>query len=123
MLVITRRPHQSVRIGNGIMVHAIKIHEDQVQIGFTAPEDVPIYRAELRRPNERNDGRCRVCGAHLDHFGPQDGASHVALNFSDKDVERLFFSLSRLGYGDRFDRLEDMFLEVVAELCKAKGIA
>ena len=47
MLVLTRKSNESVIIGNDIEVKIIAVNGNQVSIGFEAPEDVRIYRAEV----------------------------------------------------------------------------
>lgn len=47
MLVLTRKPGQSLLIGNNIEVKIIDIQGDQVRIGINAPKDVSILRKEL----------------------------------------------------------------------------
>ena len=36
-------------LSNEVELQIVKIDEDRVQIGITAPPDVPIYRAEVVR--------------------------------------------------------------------------
>lgn len=47
MLYVTRKENEKVVIMNEIEVQIVKIDEDRVQIGITAPPDVPIYRLEV----------------------------------------------------------------------------
>ena len=50
MLVVTRKPGEAVVIGDSIRLTVVAVHGHQVRLGLTAPADVPIRRAELRRP-------------------------------------------------------------------------
>jgi len=52
MLVLKRRPGESVAIGQDIEVKVLQIVRDGVRIGITAPDEVLILRSELLR-NER----------------------------------------------------------------------
>ena len=47
MLVLTRKPGQSVLIGDNVEVKIIDIQGDQVRIGISAPKDISILRKEL----------------------------------------------------------------------------
>jgi len=47
MLVLTRRPGQSIRIGPGIDVRVIRIEGDRVVVGIAAPRHVAVVRSEL----------------------------------------------------------------------------
>ena len=47
MLVLTRRPGQSIRIGAGIEVQVVRLEGDRVVLGLVAPRDVAIVRGEL----------------------------------------------------------------------------
>ncbi len=47
MLVLTRRDGQSLRIGDAIEVHVVRVEGDRVLLGIAAPRDVAIVRSEL----------------------------------------------------------------------------
>jgi carbon storage regulator len=47
MLVLTRKSGEKVMIGNGITVTVIEVNGSQVRLGFDAPNQVRILRAEL----------------------------------------------------------------------------
>ena len=46
-LILTRREHQSVRIGDDIVVRVVAINGKQVELEFVAPKSVRILRDEL----------------------------------------------------------------------------
>jgi carbon storage regulator len=46
-LSLTRRPGESLRIGDDIEVKVVEINRGQVRIGVTAPKHVPVHRAEI----------------------------------------------------------------------------
>ncbi len=48
MLVLTRRPGESIHIGSGITITVTEIKGNKVRIGIDAPEEVSIFRAELK---------------------------------------------------------------------------
>lgn len=51
MLVLSRRPDECIRIGNNITIKVLRIDGDRVRLGFDAPMDIPILRAELQSPS------------------------------------------------------------------------
>jgi carbon storage regulator len=55
MLVLTRKPGQSIIIGDEIEVEVLSVAGEKVRLGITAPRDVEIFRDEVydRIQNER----------------------------------------------------------------------
>jgi carbon storage regulator len=47
MLVLTRRPGESIMVGESIVVTVIEIKGGQVRIGIDAPREVDVYREEI----------------------------------------------------------------------------
>ena len=47
MLFLSRKPLQSVIIGDGITITVLKVERNQVRIGIVAPPDVSVLRSEL----------------------------------------------------------------------------
>jgi carbon storage regulator len=47
MLVFTRRRNQTIKIGDGIEVHVLRVGRDGVRLGIVAPPDVPVHRQEV----------------------------------------------------------------------------
>ena len=47
MLVLTRKPGQSIMIGEGIEVQVLSVSGEKVRLGITAPRDVTIFRDEV----------------------------------------------------------------------------
>lgn len=47
MLILSRKVHQEIVIGNGISITIVAIRGKQVRVGIKAPADVPIRRDEL----------------------------------------------------------------------------
>ncbi len=54
MLVISRRPHESLFIGDDIEVELLEISPSQVKLGIRAPRQVPVLRKEIRLTAEQN---------------------------------------------------------------------
>ncbi|MDX2467935.1 MAG: carbon storage regulator CsrA [Acidimicrobiia bacterium] len=47
MLVLTRRPGESIVIGENIVITVIEIKGGQVRIGIDAPREIDVYREEI----------------------------------------------------------------------------
>jgi len=47
MLILTRRPDESIIIDGNIKIKILGVNGNQVRIGFEAPEEVVIVREEL----------------------------------------------------------------------------
>lgn len=47
MLILTRRPGESVNLGDDIKITVLSVKGKQVKLGLAVPEDVPVYREEL----------------------------------------------------------------------------
>jgi carbon storage regulator len=47
MLVLTRRPNQSIMIGDEIELTILSIAHGKVRIGVNAPRDIPVFRGEI----------------------------------------------------------------------------
>ena len=69
MLVLTRKPGQSIMIGDGVEVQVLSVAGEKVRLGITAPREVPIFRNEvyerieeerIENEEESSDGRVRI---------------------------------------------------------------
>lgn len=47
MLVLTRKPNQSIMIGDHIEVSVLSVAGEKVRIGIHAPQDIPVFRTEI----------------------------------------------------------------------------
>lgn len=47
MLVLTRKPGESVMIGDDIELAIVSVSGDQVKIGINAPKHIDIHRKEI----------------------------------------------------------------------------
>ena len=52
MLVLTRRPGQSIMVGENIELVVVRIEGDRVVLGIEAPREVRVVRSELLRAVE-----------------------------------------------------------------------
>jgi carbon storage regulator len=56
MLVLTRKPGQSIMIGDGVEVQVLSVAGEKVRLGITAPRDVSIFRNEVYDRIESEQG-------------------------------------------------------------------
>jgi carbon storage regulator len=49
MMILTRRPGESVKIGDDITVTVLRIRGSQLRLGFTAPQHVTVHREEVHQ--------------------------------------------------------------------------
>lgn len=54
MLILTRRPTESLVIGDDIRISIIAVNGNQVRIGIAAPRDVAVDREEIYERKKRN---------------------------------------------------------------------
>jgi carbon storage regulator len=55
MLILTRRPGESIYLGDDIKITVLSVQGKQIKIGLDVPEDLPVYREELYlRVQEQN---------------------------------------------------------------------
>jgi carbon storage regulator len=56
MLVLTRKPNQSIMIGDDIEVSVLSVVGEKVRIGIHAPHDIPVFRTEIYVEIQREQG-------------------------------------------------------------------
>lgn len=52
MLVLSRREHERIRLGDSIVLTVVQIAGDRVRLGIEAPPNVLVLRDELKPHNE-----------------------------------------------------------------------
>ncbi|MEQ9411320.1 MAG: carbon storage regulator [Fuerstiella sp.] len=79
MLVLTRKPAETIRIGDDIVIKVIKTSRGTVKIGIDAPEDIRVIRGELLE-NAAPQHPEPVVSQLADHFSGvlSDQYPHVA---------------------------------------------
>jgi carbon storage regulator len=79
MLVLTRKPAETIRIGDGVVVKVIKTARGTVKIGIDAPDDVRVIRGELLEKPTAPIQAEAVVNQMADHFNAlSDQYPHVA---------------------------------------------
>jgi carbon storage regulator len=54
MLILTRRPEETLVIDKSIRVHVMSVNGNQVRIGIEAPKDIEIDREEIFIAKQKN---------------------------------------------------------------------
>jgi carbon storage regulator len=62
MLVVSRRPGQSILIGRDIEVYVLEVDGMQVRVGINAPRSIRVLRRELLTQVESENRRAVVDG-------------------------------------------------------------
>jgi carbon storage regulator len=79
MLVLTRKPGQSIMIGDGVEIQVLSVAGEKVRIGVTAPREVGIYRNEVyERIEDERAGKALEEDQEREDEGSR---SHVAGRF------------------------------------------
>ncbi|HBE94278.1 MAG TPA: carbon storage regulator [Desulfovibrio sp.] len=47
MLILTRRPGESLYLGDNIKLKVLSVQGKQIKLGLEVPEDMPVYREEV----------------------------------------------------------------------------
>lgn len=54
-LILSRRPSESVKIGDEVTVTVLGVKGNQVRFGIDAPRNVRVDREEIRERRQRHD--------------------------------------------------------------------
>ena len=55
MLVLSRKPNQSIFINENIVVTVLSIQGDKVRLGIEAPREMPVHRQEVYERIQNGD--------------------------------------------------------------------
>lgn len=63
MLILTRRPGESITIGDDIVVTVVEVSGSQVRVGISAPREVRVLREEIHKQiQEENRAAAKKIG-------------------------------------------------------------
>jgi carbon storage regulator len=54
MLILTRRPLESLMIGHDITIKVLGVEGNRVRLGIDAPRSVPVHREEIYEQLQRD---------------------------------------------------------------------
>ncbi len=55
MLILTRKPRESVMIGDNVEVVVLEVRGEQVKLGIRAPKEISVYRKEIYENIQREN--------------------------------------------------------------------
>lgn len=70
MLVLSRRPNESIVINDKIVITVIEIRGDKVRLGIEAPRDVPVHRSEVYSAIQRAESEASDVPTSDDSLSP-----------------------------------------------------
>jgi carbon storage regulator len=62
MLILTRKPGESILIGDDLEVTITSIDQNKVRVGIKGPAHIPIYREELYRRIQKENRAAALIG-------------------------------------------------------------
>ncbi|MGI8922059.1 MAG: carbon storage regulator CsrA [Solirubrobacteraceae bacterium] len=66
MLVLTRKPNQSIMIGDEVEISVLSIMGEMVRIGIQAPRSIPVFRKEVYLEIQHGRGEPAAVGARAE---------------------------------------------------------
>jgi carbon storage regulator len=78
MLILTRRPAESIRVGEEVTITLLGIRGNEVRIGIDAPRTIPVHRQEIYN---------RIQAETTHHVTPQESAHPPNLRVVSPDGE------------------------------------
>lgn len=68
MLVVTRKPDESITISDNIEITVLEITKDKVKIGISAPKEVKVFRSELKLLQQTNEQAANASNEAIKHL-------------------------------------------------------
>ena len=53
MLVLSRKLHEKIMIGDDIVIQVVDVRGDKVRLGIEAPREIPVHREEVHERIEQ----------------------------------------------------------------------
>jgi carbon storage regulator len=66
MLVLTRKSHESIMIGDDIELSVLAITGEKVRLGIQAPREVPVFRKEVYLAIQQQDAEAAQSSARVE---------------------------------------------------------
>ncbi|WP_182199663.1 carbon storage regulator CsrA [Paraliobacillus salinarum] len=72
MLVLTRKLHEAIQIGEDIEIKVVGIDGDQIRLGISAPKHIEIHRKEIYIEIQEENNRAADISTDLLKFLKKD---------------------------------------------------
>jgi carbon storage regulator len=69
MLILTRRPGESIKIGDDVDVVVLSMQGNQVRLGINAPKEISVHREEIYNKIKSEAGYAGSNDEEGDNFG------------------------------------------------------
>ena len=83
MLILTRRPGESITIGEDVTVTVVTVNGNHVRLGINAPRSVPVVREEIHGTIAEENGTAtrglhgqKLLNGGLVHSGEKKAKAH-----------------------------------------------
>ncbi|MEW6064625.1 carbon storage regulator [Desulforamulus profundi] len=63
MLILSRKKHEAIHIGDDIIITVLDISGDHIKIGIDAPKNIQIYRAEILKAIQQENKQAALTKA------------------------------------------------------------
>lgn len=60
MLILTRRPGETIHIGDAITITILRVRDHHVHVGIQAPKNVEVHREEIYRRIQREQATTAI---------------------------------------------------------------
>ncbi|MCI0530638.1 MAG: carbon storage regulator CsrA [candidate division Zixibacteria bacterium] len=81
MLILTRKPGESITIGDDVKITVLGIQGHQVKLGIVAPQKIAVHREEIYlKIQEENKKSTRPVKEELDSFAGVSKPGHLESN-------------------------------------------
>jgi carbon storage regulator len=76
MLILSRRPGESLTIGDDVVVTVVGVSGNQIRLGITAPREVRVLRGEIYKAM-REENQAAAANALDSNRKPEDAVSQM----------------------------------------------
>ena len=83
MLILTRKPGESIVIGDSVTITVLGVRGNQVRLGVEAPIEISVHREEIYHRIQREKTRQKAQEAVVETEGTTSSATDTAVGGQD----------------------------------------